>query len=229
MDRQFSRKTRERLGTADVAQVLAPLLEAVSDPLERRDHVHEVATYLRLEDAELNEAVRAYTQSRGTRETPNAPERHIEEEEVKIDAVSRALLEAAASHPDLVGVIGHVRLEWLPPGDGRELLEQLLSRAPELGATAVSWLCSDEAEELRPGLKVALRRIVMQAGSADRASALQAVRDCLARLEDRALEQEMRDLRSQIENCRDPVERETLLERVQATLERRRTLTPAFA
>jgi DNA primase len=229
MDRQFSRKTREQLGTADVAHVLAPLLEAVSDPLERRDHVHEVATYLRLEDAELDEAVRSYTQSRGTRETPKAPARHIEEEEVKIDAVSRALLEAAASHPDLVGVIGHVRLEWLPPGDGRELLGQLLSRAPALGSTAVSWLCSEEAEELRPGLKAALRRIVMQAGSADRASALQAVRDCLARLEDRALEQEMRDLRSQIETCRDPAERETLLERVQATLERRRTLTPTFA
>jgi hypothetical protein len=55
------------------------------------------------------------------------------------------------------------------------------------------------------------------------------VRDCLAGLEDRALEREMRDLRARIESCRDPAERETLLEKVQGTLERRRKLPPMFA
>jgi DNA primase len=228
MDRQFSRKTRERLGAADVAQVLAPLLQAVPDPLERRDHLHEVATYLRLEDAELDEAVRGYTKSLAARETPNALESHIEEE-VKIDPVSRVLLEALASHPDLLDAVGRVRLEWLPPGEGCELLGQVLSSAAERGDEAVSWLCSESAENLRPGLRAALRRIVMQAGPVDRASALQAVRDCLARLEDCAMDEEMRDLRARIETCRDPVERETLLEKVQATLERRRRLRPVCA
>jgi DNA primase len=228
MDRQFSRKTREGLGAADVARVLSPLLDAIPDPLERRDHLHDVATSLRLDDAELDEALRKYAAPHARRETPNTPARHIEEE-VEIDPVSRALLEAAASHPDLMDVIRPVRLECLPEGDGRELLGRLISCAVQRGDRAVAWLCSDDAEELRPALRAALRRIVMEAGLVDRARALQAVRDCLARLEDRALEHEMRDLRARIENCRDPVERETLLERLQAALERRRLLTPVLA
>jgi DNA primase len=227
IDREIGSAGRHAWGAADAARALAPLLRAIADPIERDRHLHAIATRLDLRRGALEDALQQYAAREQSSDTPDPSLGHIEME-ADLDPVSRALLSAVVGHPDLASVIGPQPLERLPSRDGRDLLVELIRCAVESGEAAVARLCSEDSAVLRPALKAALRRIAMQ-DRADRSDALQAVRDCLARLEDRALEQELRDLRGRIETTSDPAEREQLLEGVQSALERRRLLTPLVA
>jgi DNA primase len=214
---------------ADAAQALAPYLQAVSDPIERGDYVRRVAMRLQVAVPVLEEALR-----RGRREdpadppgaqTPPAERGSVAAPTAEVDSVSRTLLGALVAHPDLVPLIESRHLELLPPGPGRALVQTLSRCVRERAEFAISHLSSDQTPDLDPQLRPILVQIASQLDGADRVTAERAVRDCMAHLASGALQQEYRELAARIQESKDPVERDTLLEAMQQKLEQRRALT----
>jgi DNA primase len=208
---------------ADAARALAPFLRALPDPIERQHYLHRVAGRLQVSHGALEQALEQGAPRRSDAPEPPAASAATVRT-VTVDAVSRELLVALAAHPDLVPLVETPRLEWLPEGDGRRLVEALCASARARGPAALAHLCSAQSTELDGALKSALVELVTRAETPDRATAEQAVRDCMARLESGALRREYRDLAARIQTSEDPAERQDLLEAMQRKLEQRRVL-----
>jgi DNA primase len=205
---------------ADAANAVAPLLRAVSDPIERADYVRRLAGRLDLPTSALEKAIAG---------RPSAPARdHTPAEErsgpVEIDPVSRALLAAISAFPELTLEVEPARLGSLEPGPGREILECLLSRARERGPAGFDRLVSPGGVELRPELVTVLSRLAAETDAMSRVEAEQALKDCQAFLERRARKHESKRLSARLDASRDPSEVTSLLEEKQRMLEEQRAL-----
>jgi DNA primase len=211
---------------ADAARALAPYLQAVSDPIEKGDYLRRVAARLQVEVPVLEEALR-----KGRREEPSDPPAGptpVAAASEEVDPVSRTLLGALLAHPELVPLMESRYLDLLPPGPGRALVQTLSRCVRERAELAISHLSSDESPDLDASLKPILVQIASEVDGADRVTAEQAVRDCIAHLASGALQREYRELAVRIQESKDPLERDALLEAMQQKLEQRRALTSSM-
>ncbi len=203
----------------DVARELAPALGAIVDPLERAMYLRSLALQLELEPSEVERALHPagsgalHAAPGGVREPVATPMA------LALDAVSRELLGAIASHPEIGDLLDAEELAALPD-PGRELVHALKRGALLHGDGVLSRLLS-EGSELSEASRHALASAAASAPTQTRAEAEQALADCIARLRGRAIESEEAQIRRLLAVCEDPEQERGLLERMQRVLERK--------
>jgi hypothetical protein len=128
------------------------------------------------------------------------------------------------ARPQLEDRVTEFHIQALPSREAQELLERLLVAIRSHGEQALAHLLSPAEAHLGADLKGMLSQIDSESFPVEGSTAEQALRDCLALLEHRALDRESREINARLKTCADPEEERALLEAKQRMLLKRRTL-----
>ena len=207
---------------ADLASELGPLVAAVPDEIERAAYVRRIATRLGLDTTTVTRALQS--EPRVQRAQGEAKTAAPELRTVRLDATSRSLLGALGSYPELVSVVAEFGPEALPDGPGGELLGQVVGVLRDAGRDGLTELLSGRSEQLPEEFRSVLRHALAETELEDKATAERVIRDCVAALRMRQLEEEAKRVSLRLESCRDRAEEDQLLERKQQILRERSAL-----
>jgi hypothetical protein len=141
-----------------------------------------------------------------------------------IDPITPTLVGILVAEPGLAGRVTESHIQALPFREAQELVRRLLAAIRSHGDQALAHLLSPAEAQLGPDLKGMLSRIVSESVPMEGSTAERALRDCLARLEHRALDRESREINARLETCGNPEEERALLEAKQKMLSKRRIL-----
>ena len=230
IDAKLRGGSEDAAGSGGAVRSLAPYLEALEDSVERASYFRSIAARLDLPVSAVEETVRTHPgRSRGPGARSRSPEAGPKGEmapvvpAAEVDAVSRELIAALASYPELAADVRDLDLASLPTGAGRELVGHAIEL---LGlGRRLDGLLSPESEVLDPSLKAALSRILARAGSADLATARRAISDCIDRLQGELRQARLARLREELGKSA-PADQDAILAQIDALSSSRRQFSP---
>ena len=220
IDRALLKVTDDAWEMADAARQIEPLLRAIQDPIERRAYTRKFSSLVDLPPDALAELL----EREAARPLPAPPMPIPGATQLEVEPAASQLVAALAAYPEILETIERLEPDWLPPGDGRELLDSLREATRRHGRSAVAQLVRPGADELRDELKSALPRIVLQHEPWTLRAAEQAARECVAQLGRRSYDRKLRVVRSRLESCSDTEQVSALLEEQQRYMAERQSL-----
>jgi DNA primase len=222
LDQALERHRGHAWSASDAVRALAPYVRALRDPVEREAYVRTLASRLRLSADAVDESLRHHGPTPRQEEDPPAEQKRRSVQE--IDPILRAIVGLVTGDPRLSERVTESHIGSLPSREDRQLLERVLEAAEGHGQRAIAHLLSPGESRLSPEAKEILQRIGASTVPLEGAVAEQALHDCLARLEMRAVDRESREINEKIETCEDPDAMRALLEAKQEALRKRRIL-----
>jgi DNA primase len=227
VDRKLAFARGDAWTASDRLQQILPLLQALPDPIERARWIRDLGSRLEIGPEAVQEALRRLPESGGGGAGAALASGSIEPpSRSEVDATARDLLSALTAHPELVALLDGRDpaldpAQLVPSTAGRTLLARFLQLARVEPDAALARLLSPPSEDLSVELKQALTEIVTRT-EPSLEQARQAVSDCLAKLEQEALQLRHRDLSGRLKSCNETAQVDSVLEEMQQLLERKR-------
>jgi DNA primase len=220
VDQELERRPGHAWSASDAVRAL--YVRALRDPVEREAYVMTLASRLNLSSEAVDGSLRHHGPAPRQEEDPPAERKRRSVED--INPILRTIVGLVTGDPRLSERVTESHMRSLPSREDRQLLERVLEAAKGHGQRAIAHLLSPGESRLSPEAKEILQRIGASTVPLEGAVAEQALHDCLARLEIRALDRESREINEKIETCEDPDAMRALLEAKQEALRKRRVL-----